>query len=240
MTASIDIVMASRGRPHRFAEMTSSAFESAACPEALRVICAVDDDDPMLGAYRPAIEQYASKVLLAVGKREFVPKLTAQVLRVAAADIYCYSGDDVNFRTRGWDDRVRAEMGKFGDGLGVIYTNDGMGRRKCQHFFVSHRWSEIVGDGGWSTLRHFGLDQWHEEIAQAVGRLVYLDDVVLEHKHAKHRYPDGRPKADNDETYRSKRRENWSGADMETFAKLAHIRSEQVARVRAAMATQQR
>lgn len=245
----IGLLLGSRGRPRRFGAMVQSALLLAEHPEAVTFRARVDEDDPELPFYRrmaAGTEEFGyrkeSQIALHVGPRIPVPQLTAELAKACESELMMLGcSDDILWRTPGWDDQTRAQFAKYPDGLLVAATDDADGRsyRKCQHFFTTRRWLDVVGFGGWSELEHFGLDHWHERVAVKAGRMLYLD-VVAEHMHMKHRYRDGRPKSQNDETYRAKRRPSPDGSspsdrDMARLTAGEKSMNEQAARVRAAM-----
>lgn len=245
----IELLLGSRGRPRRFGEMVQSALLRAAQPELLLFRVRVDDDDPDLPFYRrmaASQEEFGylkeSRIVLHIGPRIPVPQLTAQLARASTSEMIMLGcSDDILFRTERWDERVREVFAKYPEGLLVAATDDADGRpyRKCQHFFTTRRWLEVVGYEGWAELEHFGIDHWHERVAQKAGHMVYLD-VVAEHMHMKHRYPDGKPKSQNDETYRAKRRKSGDGSstsdrDIARLTAGESLMNQQAARVRAAI-----
>lgn len=243
----IELLLGSRGRPRRFGAMVQSALLLAAHPELLLFRVRVDEDDPELPFYRrmaAGTEEFGyrkeSRIVLHIGPRIPVPQLTAQLARACESDLMMLGcSDDILFRTQGWDAKVCEVFASYPDGLVVAATDDADGRpyRKCQHFFTTRRWLEVVGFEGWPELEHFGIDHWHERVAVKAGRMLYLD-VVAEHMHMKHRYPDGKPKSQNDETYRAKRRKSEDGSspsdrDIARLTAGEVLMNEQAARVRA-------
>jgi hypothetical protein len=236
--APMELLLASRGRAKRCEAMMESALELAAHPALVRFRVRVDADDADLAAYQGLAARLSPHLLLHVGPRFPVPQLTVEMARACATDLMMLGcSDDIVWRTQHWDALVRETFAHYPDGLIVAYTNDQDGRPhpKCQHFFTTRRWLHVVGEGGWSALEHFGIDYWHEAVAQKVSRLVYLRHVVAEHMHMKHRYPDGTPKSLNDETYRAKRREPMSDRDIARLKAGEALMAEQAARVRGAM-----
>jgi len=237
----IELLLGSRGRSARLATMIESAARLAANPELLRFRVRVDEDDAELPFYRQLEASWP--VLLHIGPRIPVPQLTAQLAKACESELMMLGcSDDILFRTERWDEKVREVFAKYPERLLVAATDDADGRpyRKCQHFFTTRRWLEVVGYEGWSELEHFGIDHWHERVAQKAGHMVYLD-VVAEHMHMKHRYPDGKPKSQNDETYRAKRRKSGDGSstsdrDIARLTAGEALMNQQAARVRAAIA----
>lgn len=224
----IDLLVASRGRPHRLHEMIASAYKTATHRGALQVLVRVDEDDPHVYDYTTVLAE-GWLVRYIKGARKPVPALMGDLQSLSHAPILFQGSDDILFRTDGWDERVRGVYRQWPDRLFIASPNSGFGRDKCEHFAYSREWARIVGTEGWTEFRHFYLDQWMEELARPLGRWVFMRDVVAEHMHAKYK------KADNDATYQAKRVENFSGQDGETYAGLTPVRQAQLDRLRAAL-----
>lgn len=241
MNQAMELLLGSRGRPARLRAMMNSARALAAWPGAVRFRVRVDEDDPELPAYR-ALAGEVDGLILHTGPRWPVPKLTAALAIACETELMMLGcADDILFRTPDWDARVRQLFAQWPDGLLVAATDDQDGRpqRKCQHFFTTKSWLAAVGFSGWSELEHFGVDHWHERVAQKASRMVYLD-VVAEHMHKKHRNADGTPKGQDDETYRAKRRpapdgRSPSDRDIARLTAGERLMDEQAATVRGLM-----
>jgi hypothetical protein len=101
--ATISILCPTRGRPDQFARMVDSALDLAARPEAVEVVAYFDNDDPagyQAGRYR-AVR----------GPRILLSEAWNECRGAAAGPIYMHAGDDLIFRTRGWDGLVRDAFG---------------------------------------------------------------------------------------------------------------------------------
>lgn len=238
----MEFLLGSRGRADRLSAMMKSAIDLAQDATRVRFRVRVDEDDDDLPGYQRLERWLGGGMVLHVGPRIPVPQLTAELARACTTDLMMLGcSDDILFRTKEWDARVFEVFAAHPDGLLVAATDDADGRpyRKCQHFFTTRRWLEVVGFDGWTGLEHFGIDHWHERVAQKAGRMVYLD-VVAEHMHMKHRNADGTPKGQKDETYLAKRRPSADGSapskrDEALLAASEGLMDDQAARVRAAM-----
>lgn len=103
-------------------------------------------------------------------------------------------GDDVLFRTAGWDDRVRETLMK----PGIAYADDLIhGKNHPSAVFMS---SSIASSLGWLALpatTHQWADDGWKALGQRLGILRFMEGVVIEHMHP------AVGKAEDDETYRS-------------------------------------
>lgn len=228
MNDVISVLIPTRGRPGRLRDAVQSALDTAARPQAVEILVRVDVSDPAMPQYfagsDASCRTFMAEDCASYGKGiEFLREH-------AAGDILLAGGDDVIFRTNGWDEKVR-EAFAGSDGLIVAYANNGKDREKCEHFFTTIRWINLLGYMVRTEFRHFCVDQWVEELAKGVDRLVFLRDVVIEHMHKKY------GKAPEDETYRMVRGETkTSEADNALYSELAGIRAADLERLKKALA----
>lgn len=205
--------------------MVQTALSLAADPSSIEILAYLDADDRTAAEYRE--ECITDGVGWVIGPRKPVPTALDWLAHQARGDILMACADDILFRTRHWDKRVKAAFADVPDGMLVAFTNDGRDRHKCEHFFTTRRWVDAVGYFMPDCLEHFAGDAWVEDIAVRVGRLRYLRDVVTEHRHFKY------GKAEFDETYRRTRVENMAGRDTERLNAGEAERKAAAERVRA-------
>ena len=222
----ISILCPSRGRPTRFLEMADSALMTAADHDAVDVRLAVDADDPTR-------EQYPAPHHVNHGRRA-----VSHIFNVLAAgadgDILMAAADDVLFRTPGWDQKVREVAARFPDGLFIASPVNGAGQRRVNHWFTGRQWLGVFGWFMPAHFEHFCDDEWVQEVAGPCGRLVYMDDVLIEHMHKKY------GKSPNDETYDMKRQKAADGSsmserDIATFNRLTPQRIADTDKLRSAI-----
>lgn len=228
---SISILIPTLGRPQRLRDCIASIYDTAADPGAVEVLARVDSADPARVEYIKMFDGVcgACRAFYVTGQGSYGRGI--EFLRGhARGEILCAGADDVQFRTQGWDDLVRAAFAARPDGLLVAYANNGLGREKCEHFFTSKRWIALLGYMVRTEFRHFCVDAWVEELARGAGRLVFLREVVIEHLHKKY------AKAPDDATYRLVRGDTrTSEADNALYAQLADLRAEDLALLRGAV-----
>ncbi|MDD4892239.1 MAG: hypothetical protein PHU85_20140 [Phycisphaerae bacterium] len=197
---TLDILIATRGRPEKLTRVLQSIHETAAHPEAVRVLIYIDPDDAETHAALPKIKQWV--------KSEHVKLALAKVLCGGAVnqaeayttmaiggdgDIIMYAADDIEFKTPGWDDAVRKAFTDQKDRILLVWCHDPAREDPFpDHGFVS-RWSVRClgylfpsfppaqeGDHGISFT-----DVWLKPLYGKLGRLKYLPDVTIEHVHWK-------------------------------------------------------
>jgi len=195
--------------------MAESALALADRPDRVHILLGVDADDPDRTRYAETMPHQT--VLLVNETPRPVPMLMDWLAKESRGDLVYSGADDLMFRSKGWDTAVQRAFEAVPDRLLVAYTNDllpGQTVHKVTHFFASREWIRIVGYFMAHEFEHFGGDEWVERIAKPVGRLQFLKNVHVEHMHKKYRGADGKPKAQNDETYDAKRRKAADGSCM--------------------------
>jgi hypothetical protein len=212
--------------------MTEGALALAADRKSVEILVHLDADAGELSEYQDWC--LSKEIVWTVGPRASVPSLMNSLAGMARGHILMAASDDIAFRTRHWDKKVKAAFEDRPDGFLVAYTNDGRGRQKCEHFFTTRRWMETVGYFMPDGLEHFAGDAWVEDIARRVGRLLYLPEVITEHRHFKY------GKADFDATYQRTRVPDASGVPMaqrDTLVMTARTKEREMAaeKIREAM-----
>lgn len=200
---SIRILVPSRGRPQRAAEMVASVKATAA--GLAKVVVYVDDDDATQPEYVLRLGQH-----VLTGPRLGYTR-TLNILAEMYWDhdtILGAFGDDVLFRSEGWDEVVERTLAT----PGLAYGNDLIhGENHPSAVFMS---SIIARHLGWlampGTSHQWADDAW-KTLGQRTKTLRYMPDVVVEHMHP------GVGKADWDDTYRSVFEDARAKADFEGF-----------------------
>lgn len=179
MTTSIAVLVPSRGRPQNIARLIKGFEETAADLENTHLIVGVDDDDVTKDEY---LKLAAPFLRIIVGPRLRLAGTLNEIAvqHMDSYDILGFMGDDHLPRTKGWDDRMRADMVP----MGVLYGNDLIqGPNLPTEVFLD---SEIVKRLGYYVPKgfiHLFLDNTWKTWGERVGTLKYLNDVVIEHLH---------------------------------------------------------
>lgn len=192
-----------RGRPGAVPELIK-AWEDTGARASL--IFYVDDDDPCLDAYQAEkakkVEYRDFIVDLVVGPRL---RLAGTLNKAAASQANDFSGfartddgeevpftspaakaigfmgDDHRPRTKGWDQRF-AEC--LSGGAGVVYGNDLLvGARFPSAVCMTSDIPRTLGYFCPPGFTHLCLDLVWKDWGDGMGRITYLDDVVIEHMH---------------------------------------------------------
>lgn len=219
----ISILCPSRGRPDSLGEMVATAFATAERPAKVDIVLRLDADDPRLHEY-PNL----SGVTYLTGPRTLLSQCWNQAAEAARGDILMHAGDDIRFRTPGWD---RAVTDAFPpDRIAFVHGRDGIHDQALgTHGFVHRRWVEAVGYFVPPLFSSDFNDTWLNDVAERIGRRVFLPEVFTEHLHP------SVGKAVWDVTHRE-RLERHAADDVEgLYAGTEHLRVRDAEALRAVM-----
>lgn len=183
--ADLVVVVPSRGRPERAAELAQACADT--CSADTWLVVAVDADDPALPDYDTALtgtRAIVHAVTEPAGHVGAINAGAAEALRWEEAPVAIGKlDDDHRPRTRHWDAMLLAELDKLG-GVGIVYGNDLLQGAKLPTAPVIG--AEIVrtlGYMGPPALTHLYVDNFWLDLGQAAGCLRYVPQVVIEHMH---------------------------------------------------------
>jgi hypothetical protein len=154
----------------------------------------------VVGTEDPALEKYKQKIpknhLLIFPDRGLVKALNyASVLYVKEYEAIGFMGDDHRPRTPGWDRSYLESLRELGSGY--VYGNDLlMGERIPTQVAISSPIIETLGFFGPPGFTHLCVDLTWKDMGVGLGRIKYLDDVIVEHMHP------ANGKAENDSGYK--------------------------------------
>jgi hypothetical protein len=194
----IIVIIPSRGRPERARDVLDAVRSTAVLPDTQAVVIA-DTDDPEYGRYQMMIGlARGSEQLRGLAPHESGNLVKAtntasiRAARVHPNAIIANWGDDHMPRTLGWDKRVTEALLT----PGVAYGDDLLqGEDLPTAPFIS---AAIVNALGWymlPSLEHMYVDDCWKALGTALGCLIYLPEVVVEHMHP------GAGKAESDAGY---------------------------------------
>ena len=183
------VVVPTRRRPHNIPPLIEAHMATRQGEHSLLEV--VVDGDPDYEAYQTALQPMVGKKCYAAVRRMDERRGMCGTLneRVAgplgwakhrAADIVGFMGDDHRPRTFGWDQAIIDAMPP----LGVVYTDDGFqGPNLPTSVFMD---AELIRRLGWMVppgIGHLFCDNAWKTLGEALGTLVYLPDVLIEHMH---------------------------------------------------------
>lgn len=179
----ISITCPTRNRPYQLFRFITNVFETADSPNDVEIIFYVDEDDSLS---KPVIDELAAQYNLVtfVGPRIPLGQMHNECVGFAAGEIVAFFGDDVLFRTPKWDVVVRNAIARHPDGIVLTYGDDKInGQKLGTHAFTTIQWVKVLGYLTPPYYTSYFSDTHCNELAENLGRRVYLPDVVFEHMH---------------------------------------------------------
>lgn len=173
----ISILCPSRGRPNNVHRLVSSALSSSSVP--LEFIFYFDEDDTTINSALSGLQ-----VKHVVGPRIVLSKMWNRCYEEASNDIVMHCGDDIVFRSPGWDSLVLEAFDRYEDKIILVYGRDGIQDQGLgTHSFIHRNWVNTVG---YFVPPYFSSDYndtWLNDVAEALGRRVYIPEIYTEHMH---------------------------------------------------------
>lgn len=172
----ISLLVPSRARPDNITRLWKTVNSTVWGEWELLV--RIDDDDPSTYPTR-------FNLTYVTGPRILMAQNWNELAERATGDILWHGGDDVVFRTIGWDDIVRTAFPP--DDIALVHGHDlsPNGDWLATHGFVHRKWYDALG---YLTAPYFSsdyCDMWLVDVAQMIERRVYVP-IVSEHLHPAH------------------------------------------------------
>ena len=186
----ISLLVPTRNRPDNLRRLHKSIKESVDDLQDIEICFCVDEDDDVS---LPIITEIAQDITTQCIQGEPAPNVRVPIWflenslqKQATGPIFMFSSDDIMYRTKGWDTIVKKKFDQFEDKIALVYGPDGFQTGKvpvCTHGFLHQHWIDVVG---YLMPSHFNVgycDTWITEIAEAVGRRIYVPEMYIEHIH---------------------------------------------------------
>lgn len=203
--------------------MWDSASSLAAGPVELVYYVDEDDDTYQGSDFGPMATQVS-------GPRIVLSQMWNECYARSSGDICMHAGDDIVFRTKGWDTIVREAIEKYEDRIAFVFGDDGhFGASFGTHGFIHRLWAETVGYFVPPYFVSDWNDQWLNDVARAIGRHVYVP-ILTEHLH----YVFG--KSEFDSTYQERLARHASGDPDGIYRAKADERDADAVKLRGVMA----
>lgn len=174
--------MPTRGRAHQALTVLEAYRTLAGMPVSIEVI--IDEDDAEMNRGEVLQRMVTLGCTVTVGKHK--TKIEAcNGGRVSEWDILVLASDDMVPRVDGYAKRIVEEMDKHWPHLdGALHFNDGYALDRVNTLSImGRRYYDQFGYVYNPAYKSVFCDDEHTEVARAMGRLVYVDDVIIEHRH---------------------------------------------------------
>lgn len=181
----ISVLCPTRGRPGNVRRMAESVFTLAVGP--VELVLYADSDDPQLTELCTLVTELHDSqrlVTLIVGPRVVLSETWNRCADIARFPIMAHSDDDVVYRTPGWDQLVVNAFAEQTDRIVLVHGRDGIHDGAFgTHGFIHRAWVDTVG---YFVPPYFSSDYndtWLNEVANALGRRVFISELYTEHMH---------------------------------------------------------
>ena len=213
----ISILVPTRGRPESVFRLIKSINATASRKDFVEILFYVDNDDDSF----PSSLDLDSNVKVIRGERVWISLAWNCLFAHSQGEILMYTGDDVVFETKGWDEQVRTAFTHFPDSLGLVFGDDGgwYAGKLAINGFVHRAWADLLGYFTYPA-RVSAIDLWVHECASYINRVVYLDKVMFRHVH----YRQGDATAEFDETYKDAYDKSVRWGIMDSYESLSRER----------------
>lgn len=198
----ISLLCPTRNRPHQMERLWKSILETADEPKNLEIIFYMDNDDPHSLAQFNKMdkedekENGTSRIQGILGERIVLSQMWNECLKLATGEIIQHLGDDLVFRSKGWDTLVRKHINSYPDKVVFVYGRDGIQDEKLgTHGFLHKNWIKATGGLFKTNFSCDFNDLWLHEVAGMAKRRIYDPNIFTEHMHW------GAGKAPQDQTY---------------------------------------
>lgn len=174
----ISLLCPTRKRPDNIVRLWQSALETATHPNDIELVLYIDSDDESYDKL-----ELPGRVTRVRGERIVLSECWNQAYRYSKGDILFHCGDDIVFRTKGWDEVVTSTFDEYPDRIVFLYGDDGGPHVDFgTHGFISQQWAEAVG---YFVPPYFSSDYndtWLNDVAKLIKRHKRID-IYTEHMH---------------------------------------------------------
>lgn len=181
------IKMATRSRPGRVMEVMDKYISMASGKVPIEVIISADVDD--LSMNNPKVKGYFSslsncRLFLGYNKSK-IEACNADISQARPWDIVLLASDDMVPVKKGYDLRIVKEMSHyFPDTDGCLWFNEGAGKQLVSMLsIIGRKYYDRFGYLYHPSYKSFFCDNEYTDIALKLGRIVYIDEVIIKHMH---------------------------------------------------------
>lgn len=171
------LLVPSRGRPANVDRLVRAC--ALTCSASTHLHFGFDADDPMLDRNVIASAAHRYDVAPRMGLVEWTNRLAA--MHTGDSEALGSVGDDMVPVTQGWDRALLDALDGMGGGM--AYPNDKRRDDVPEAPFVTTRLVAGLGRFFPAPVGHWFGDTALGDLYRALGRLAYLPDVIVEHRH---------------------------------------------------------
>lgn len=184
----IAILVPTRERMNNRLTLLFSILTTVSNIDNVTIYYGVDKDDPTLDTIKKVATAIPSLKVIEInnnGKFLGLGKLWNILADVSTEDIISMIGDDMVFKTKNWDLEIIKEFTDAPpDNIKAVHCNDDChGAKLAVNLFCHRKFVEVVGLFMREEFKINWVDQWLHQLFNSFNRLVYRDDIMIEHRH---------------------------------------------------------
>tara|TARA_R100000664_G_C2759090_1_gene148514 strand:- start:2250 stop:2993 length:744 start_codon:yes stop_codon:yes gene_type:complete len=184
----ISILVPTRERMNNRLTLVFSILSTVDDINNVDIYFGVDKDDPTLETIKKISEGINCLKIIEIdnkGKFLGLGKLWNILVKKTDAEIISMIGDDMVFKTNGWDTKLIEEFTNMpSDKIQAIHCNDDChGEKLAVNLFCHRKYADILGGFMREEFKINWVDQWLHQCFDAFGRLKYRNDIMIEHRH---------------------------------------------------------
>lgn len=172
----IDILIPSRGRPHRLKQTVISALSKCDNTLNVRFYFFIDLEENSI------YNEFFNYGAIVTGNKDCLSAYWNILYKKSDNPILFHGADDIIFETDGWDKIVIDHFKKHPESL--LYGQDGHQNQNCPtHSFTSRSAADRIGYFVPPYFEADFNDVWLREVYKKANRLFYNPDLVIRHNH---------------------------------------------------------
>jgi len=184
----IAILVPTRERMNNRLTLLFSILTTVSNINNVNIYYGVDKDDPTLDTIKKVSKGIPClKVIEIDNNGEFLGlgKLWNMLVDESSEDIISMIGDDMVFKTKDWDLKILNEFKEMPkDCIKAVHCNDDYhGAKLAVNLFCHRKYVDVLGKFMREEFKINWVDQWLHQIFSAFNRLIYRDDIMIEHRH---------------------------------------------------------
>lgn len=186
----ISLLVPSRERLNLKLTLLSSIITTVSDINNVELLFGVDEDDPTRDiAYKIAAAVPFVKIVDIQNNGKFIGinKIWNLLVPHAQSDILGYIGDDMIFKTAGWDREIIAELSDRlpADQIKLVHCYDGYRTADeiCVNAFVHRKYVDVIGYLCREEFLINWSDQWMYQTFKAFDRVTHRPDIHIQHNH---------------------------------------------------------
>lgn len=191
----IALLCPTRNRLNQYLTLVCSLL--ATCKiQRIELVTGIDDDDPSLQTYLRIAENlpFITPVIFKKGECRGLSDMWNILYTETPAEILGMVGDDMIFKTVGWDVEILIEFGRqpHKDNIFMVHCNDGMRgpgntypnvAPLAVNSFVHRDYPRLTGRYVQNVDQFIFQDTWIHETFYTLDRAKYRHDIVIKHNH---------------------------------------------------------